>query len=160
MFGLFRKKSSELELKAPITGKLVSIADVPDDVFAQKMVGDGVAIEPTVGEVVSPVDGEIVQLFPTKHAIGIKSKDGLEILIHIGIETVKMRGEGFETHVNVGENVKVGQKLISFDLDLIKEKAKSTITPFIITNVDAVSAIKPQTGSVTKGADTALVVTK
>ena len=155
MFGLFKKKSG-IELKAPLTGKIVPISEIPDEVFAQKMVGDGIGIDPTEGEVVSPVDGEVVQLFPTKHAIGIKTKDGLEILIHVGLDTVKMHGEGFEAFVKAGDQVTVGQKLLTFDLNLIREKAKSTITPFIITNVDAVDSIEPAAGTVTKGMDKAI----
>lgn len=91
------------------------------------MMGDGVAIDPTEGVVVSPVDGEIVQLFHTKHAIGIKAKNGTEILIHVGLETVKMEGEGFEAHVSEGQAVKAGDKLISFDLELIREKRKAQL---------------------------------
>ena len=94
--------------------------------------GDGVAIDPTEGVVVSPVDGEIVQLFHTKHAIGIKAKNGTEILIHVGLETVKMEGEGFEAHVSEGQAVKAGDKLISFDLELIREKRKAQLLQLLL----------------------------
>ncbi|MDT8860914.1 PTS glucose transporter subunit IIA [Alkalihalobacillus sp. MEB130] len=136
---LFGKKESKVEtLTAPITGKTLDLAEVPDPVFAQKMMGDGIAIEPAEGEVVSPIDGEIVQVFPTKHAVGIKAKSGLEVLIHIGLETVNLNGEGFESFVKAGDKVKQGDKLIQFDLEIIREKAASTITPIIITNTDEV----------------------
>jgi len=95
------------------------LEEVPDPVFAQKMMGDGIAIEPTEGTVVSPVNGEIVQFFPTKHAIGIKSETGVEVLIHVGLETVGMKGEGFEGLVEVGDKVKVGTPLLTFDIDQI-----------------------------------------
>jgi glucose-specific phosphotransferase system IIA component len=130
-------------LKSPLSGKVLHISKTPDDVFSQKMLGDGVAIEPTEGMVYSPVDGEITQIFlPSKHAVGITSKDGLEILIHIGLETVKMNGEGFEALVKQGDKVKEGQELIRFDIQKIKEKAKSTITPILITNMHDIKGLK------------------
>ncbi|MFV9510603.1 PTS sugar transporter subunit IIA [Tepidibacillus sp. LV47] len=137
-----REKVTEETFVAPISGKIVSIEEVPDPVFSQKMMGDGIAFEPTEGEVVAPIDGEIIQLFHTKHAVGIRSKGGLEILIHIGLETVQMEGEGFTAHVKEGDKVKAGDALISFDLNLIKEKAKSTITPLVITNREKVGKME------------------
>ncbi|MCZ0754699.1 PTS sugar transporter subunit IIA [Anoxybacillus sp. J5B_2022] len=142
MFKWFRKKAEKEAIVAPLTGNIVTLENVPDPVFAQKMMGDGVAIEPTEGIVVAPIDGEIVQVFPTKHAIGLRSKRGLEILIHIGLETVGMNGEGFEVHVQAGDCVKVGDRLITFDLSLVQQKAKSMITPIIITNSDAIEHIE------------------
>lgn len=133
---LFGKKESAVQLTAPLNGKVVDITEVPDPVFSQKMMGDGVAIEPTDGNVVAPFDGEVVSIFPTKHAIGLKTKSGLEVLIHIGLETVNLNGEGFESFVNAGDKVKRGDKLIRFDLDYIREHAKSIITPIILTNGD------------------------
>ncbi|TLS35862.1 PTS sugar transporter subunit IIA [Pseudalkalibacillus caeni] len=143
---LFGKKEvpSEETIFAPLNGKAVKIEEVPDPTFSQKMMGDGIAIEPADGNVVSPVDGTVIQLFHTKHAIGIKSQSGLELLIHIGLETVMMNGEGFEAHVKEGDKVKTGDKLITFDMDLIREKAASTITPLVITNVDTVENIEKQ----------------
>ncbi|RKL66583.1 PTS glucose transporter subunit IIA [Salipaludibacillus neizhouensis] len=136
---LFGKKESVVErITAPINGKVVDITEVPDPVFSQKMMGEGIAIEPSDGNVVSPVDGEVVQVFPTKHAIGLKTKSGLELLIHIGLDTVNLDGEGFEAFVKAGDKVKRGDKLVSFDLEIINEKATSTISPLIITNMDEV----------------------
>ncbi len=159
---LFGKKEviKTVELYAPLTGTAVTLEKVPDPVFSEKMMGDGLAIEPSEGLAVSPVDGEIIQVFPTKHAIGIRAKNGAEILIHIGLETVSLNGEGFETFVKEGDKVKVGDKLVSFDLDIIKSKAKSTITPIIITNTDQASTygVKGQ-GSVEKGISPVLEVT-
>lgn len=122
---------------APLKGKVVAITEVPDQVFAEKMMGDGFAIVPTEGMVVSPVDGKIVNLFPTKHAIGILSDNGREILIHFGIDTVNLKGEGFETLVSENARVVKGQPLLKVDLDYIKEHAKSTITPIVFTNLAA-----------------------
>jgi sugar PTS system EIIA component len=159
---LFGKKEVKKEetIVAPLTGKIVSIEEVPDPTFAQKMMGDGIAIEPTEGVVVSPVDGEIVQFFHTKHAIGIHSESGAEILIHVGLETVNMNGEGFEGHVNVGDKVKAGDKLLSFDLDLIKEKAASTVTPIVITNGDAVESMDKRAASEATKGETSLLQIK
>ncbi|MFD1359439.1 PTS glucose transporter subunit IIA [Fictibacillus halophilus] len=159
---LFGKKEVKKEetIVAPLTGKIVSIEEVPDPTFSQKMMGDGIAIEPTEGVVVAPVDGEIVQFFHTKHAIGIQSESGAEILIHVGLETVNMNGEGFEGHVNVGDKVKAGDKLLTFDLDLIKEKAASTVTPIVITNGDAVESLDKRAASEATKGETSLLQIK
>lgn len=119
---------------APLTGKLLRLEDVPDPIFSKKVMGDGIAIQPTDGKVVSPVDGEVILVAETKHAIGIKSKTGAEILLHIGIDTVALKGEGFDIHVKAGEQVKHGDLLGTVDLDYIKQQASSTITSIIVTN--------------------------
>ncbi|UOQ83731.1 PTS sugar transporter subunit IIA [Gracilibacillus salinarum] len=139
---LFGKKETSETLLAPITGKLVNMEDVPDEMFSKKLLGDGLAIEPTEGTVVAPVDGEVVQLSDTKHAVGIQSKNGLELLIHIGLETVALKGEGFEAHVSQGAKVKAGDKLVTFDLPFINEKADSIISPIVITNFVEVESLK------------------
>lgn len=141
MFGIFKKKEM-LQFNSPILGKAINISNVPDEVFASGMLGAGIAFEPSEGVVYSPCDGEIVQIFPTKHAIGIKSTEGVEILIHIGIDTVILKGEGFETLVNAGDLVKKGDKLITFDLEMIRSRAKSILTPMIITNMDIVDNVE------------------
>lgn len=137
MFRWFRKR--EEVIVSPLTGNVRSLENVPDPVFAQKMMGDGFAIEPTDGVVVSPIHGEVVQVFPTKHAVGLRSDQGLEILIHVGIDTVHMQGEGFEAYVKVGDRVKAGDLLLSFDLTLVQQKAKSSLTPVVITNGEVVN---------------------
>jgi sugar PTS system EIIA component len=127
---------------APMKGKIIDITEVPDAVFAQKYVGDGVAIYPTEGKVYSPVNGEIVLMAETGHAIGIRTKEGIEIIIHVGLDTVAMKGEGFENFINEGEKVKTGQLLLNFDLELVKERAKSTVSPVIISNMEVVEQIE------------------
>ncbi|WP_121616088.1 glucose-specific PTS transporter subunit IIBC [Virgibacillus halodenitrificans] len=122
-------------ISSPLSGELVPLTEVPDDVFAGKMMGDGFAIVPEDGEIVSPVNGKIVNLFPTKHAIGILSEGGKEILIHVGIDTVNLKGEGFEPLVKEGDEVKQGQPLLKADLAYIEKHAKSTITPIVFTNL-------------------------
>ncbi|WP_246001305.1 PTS system trehalose-specific EIIBC component [Oceanobacillus piezotolerans] len=119
---------------APLNGKLTKLENVPDPTFSQKLMGEGIAIDPVDGKVVSPINGEIVLIPDTKHAVGLKSESGAEILIHIGLETVALNGEGFEVHVNQGDKVKAGQTLITFDLEFIKKNAASSITPIIVTN--------------------------
>ncbi|MDQ6595576.1 PTS glucose transporter subunit IICBA [Bacillus salipaludis] len=120
---------------APLKGEIKPITEVPDQVFAGKMMGDGFAIIPSEGTVVSPVDGKIVNLFPTKHAIGILSDSGREILIHVGIDTVNLKGQGFETLVSENDRIVKGQPLLKVDLDYVKEHATSTITPIVFTNL-------------------------
>ncbi|MCK1994983.1 PTS transporter subunit EIIC [Peribacillus muralis] len=127
---------------SPIKGELKSITEVPDAVFAEKMMGDGFAILPLEGLVVSPVDGTIVNLFPTKHAIGIVSEAGREILIHVGIDTVKLEGKGFEALVAQGDKVTSGQPLLKVDLEYVKNNAASIITPIVFTNLSEGESVK------------------
>ncbi|RKQ32523.1 PTS sugar transporter subunit IIA [Oceanobacillus halophilus] len=131
---LFKKSKEAEEIYAPINGEVVPLEEVPDPVFSQKMMGEGVAINSSEGEVVSPVAGKIVQIPDSKHAIGLETENGTEILIHIGLETVALNGEGFTPKVRAGDKVTVGQPLMSFDLEYIRENASSVITPMIITN--------------------------
>ncbi|SJZ94457.1 PTS system IIA component, Glc family (TC 4.A.1) [Selenihalanaerobacter shriftii] len=123
-------------IKSPLTGRIIDLEEVPDQVFANRVVGDGIAIEPTDNILYSPVEGEIKQLFPTMHAVGIETKEGLEVLLHIGINTVELDGEGFSKFVSQGDQIKEGTKLIEFDLDYIEKNATSTVTPILITNLE------------------------
>ncbi|OQP06722.1 PTS glucose transporter subunit IIA [Geobacillus sp. 46C-IIa] len=149
---LGKQPPKEETIVAPLSGTIVPLEDVPDPVFAQKMMGDGLAIDPTDGDVVAPVDGEIIQLFPTKHAVGLRSEAGVELLIHVGIDTVSMNGEGFTAYVKAGDRVKRGERLLSVDFSLVREKAKSAVTPIIITNGDALESLeKKAEASATKG---------
>jgi trehalose PTS system EIIBC or EIIBCA component len=153
-------QARKIALVAPLTGKVVAIENVPDQTFSEKMMGDGLAIEPTDGKVVAPVDGEVVVTFPTKHAVGLKTASGMELLIHVGLETVHMDGEGFDMHVKQGDKVKAGDLLLTFDLQLIKKKAASHITPVIITNGELVQSIrKTNDGTVIAGESTLLEIT-
>jgi sugar PTS system EIIA component len=147
LFGKKEESPKTISVVAPLSGTIKSLEEVPDPVFSQKMMGDGIAILPDNGKVVSPVDGEIMQLFPTKHAVGIKAANGAELLIHIGLETVSMKGEGFEAHVSEGSKVQAGDPLITFDVSLVEEKAKSTITPIILTNGDDMGELVKKDGT-------------
>lgn len=133
----------------PINGEIVSMSEIPDQVFSQKMMGDGFAIVPIDGKVFAPVAGEIVNLFPTNHAIGIKSRGGLEILIHFGIDTVKLKGEGFKALVQQGDKVGKGQQLLEINLEFVKQKVPSIITPIVFTNLlDGQNIVINQRGKV------------
>lgn len=125
-----------ITIASPLTGQLIDLKEVHDVTFASGLMGKGAAIIPTIGEVVAPEDGEVVSLFRTKHAIGFQTKSGAEILIHIGIDTVKLDGQHFEAHVESGQKVKKGDRLVSFDIEAIKQAGFEVTTPIIITNSD------------------------
>lgn len=146
-------KRNNRKIVAPISGEIMKITEVPDHVFSEKMVGDGVAIQPKDGLVVAPCDGTVVQIFPTNHAIGIRTKDGIEILIHLGIDTVELKGEGFQRIIEEGQSVKKGDPLIRMDLETIEGNHKSTISPVIITNMEMVKKMVPASGMAQAGAD-------
>lgn len=154
---LFSKEEVEEEVNisdsivSPLAGKLAPITEVEDEVFSQKVLGDGFCIVPTNGEVVSPVDGEIVSIFDTKHAITILSSKGLEILIHVGIDTVTLNGEGFEAFVANGDKIKKGQKILKADLDFIQTKGLKIVTPIVFTNIEDKTISLLATGDVTAG---------
>lgn len=128
--------SAPVTITSPLAGEVKELSQATDPVFAQGLMGRGVVIVPSQGELVSPVNGRVTVFFPTKHAIGILSDEGGEILMHIGMDTVNLEGKGFEGYVSQGDKVKVGDKLISFDIDMIKKAGYVTETPVIITNSD------------------------
>lgn len=136
-----------LDIQAPLEGQAISLDQVPDPAFSTGVLGRGMAIEPKAGLVKSPVKGQVELMFETKHAIALKSQEGVEILIHIGMDTVELKGEGFESYVQAGDQVRVGDDLVRFDLDLLTEKGYKTITPIVITNSDHYEGIE----EVTKG---------
>lgn len=138
MFGFFKKT---YELLAPVTGKVVDLSLVPDQVFAQKMAGDGVAIESTGDTIVAPADGVLTLVFKTNHAFAMTLDNGAEILVHIGIDTVELQGEGFERLADEGTKVKAGDPIIKINRDFITSKGFSLITPVLITNIDIVKDI-------------------
>lgn len=128
---------------SPMNGQLVSLDDVHDNVFSSKMMGEGVAIKPTDGKIYAPFDAKVVTVFPTKHAIGLKSDSGIELMIHIGLDTVELKGKPFTQHVAVGDQVKKGQLLMDADLDAIKKAGYDITTPLIITNTKDYVEIEP-----------------
>ncbi|EOS7670462.1 PTS glucose transporter subunit IIA [Enterococcus hirae] len=128
--------SARHNLKSPLSGKVLPLSDVPDKVFSSGAMGKGLAIDPEKGELIAPADGEITTIFPTGHAIGLTTKDGIEILMHIGMDTVELEGQGFETFVKQGDQVKAGDLLVRFDIEAIKAAGYSVITPIVITNTE------------------------
>ena len=138
--------SSDEVILSLTNGEILELSEVPDEVFSSKLMGDGFAIKSNDGIICSPVDGSVEVIFPTKHAIIVKSSEGREILIHMGIETVKLEGKGFELFVEVGSEVKAGDKLAKMDLEYIEANATSTITPVIFTNLEGQEELKIKVG--------------
>ncbi len=137
-------------------GKVTTVLEIPDEVFSEKILGDGVAIIPTSNDIVSPVDGEIVQIAETGHAFCIKADDGVEILIHVGVDTVNLKGEGFKTCVKAGDKVKAGQIIGSADIDFIKDSGYPTYTAVLITNLGIIDKLDVNLGDAHIG-DTAVL---
>lgn len=127
-------KKKGIVIGAPIEGKAVAISEVSDPTFGEEILGKGIAVIPTVGKVVAPVDGTIEMVFDTKHAITMTSDDGVEILIHIGLDTVTLQGSPFTTHVEAEQKVKAGDLLLEFDIEAIKAAGLDTISPLVICN--------------------------
>ena len=143
----------QLSIKAPLSGVLVPLDTVPDPVFSQKMVGDGIAIDPTSEVLLAPCAGTVVQMHPAGHAVTVRSSEGLEILVHIGIDTVKLKGEGFEPLVQVGQTVEQGDNLIKFSADILARKAKSLLSMVIFTNEEMIHKLTFSEGLVQTGSD-------
>ncbi len=133
MFGFFNKKNSVF---APFDGQVITIEEVPDEAFAKKIVGDGLAIMPESNKLVAPFDGEIEQIFDTKHAFILKNTDGLQILIHVGINTVKLNGEGFNIKISEKQKLKRGDVIAEINFDFILEKKYSICTPIVFMNLE------------------------
>jgi len=131
------------ELLVPLKGEVKHISETPDQVFSNLFLGEGFVVIPTEGTVVAPVDGQIKTVFATKHALTLTSNKGLDILIHIGLETVSLNGEGFEVFVEENQHVKQGDLLVKFDLDYIKEHADSTATPIVFVEKTSLK-MKPE----------------
>ncbi|WP_100407736.1 beta-glucoside-specific PTS transporter subunit IIABC [Bacillus solitudinis] len=131
------------DIMSPLNGEIKDLSEVNDPTFSKRMMGNGIAIIPNDGVVVSPVEGTVTALFPTNHAIGITSKNGAEILVHVGLETVNLNGKYFDSHINLGDSVQPGDKLITFDVNGIKSEGYDLITPVIISNTDRYESISP-----------------
>lgn len=160
LFGSKENKSVEVQIYAPLTGEIVNIEDVPDVVFSEKIVGDGVAIRPTGNKIVAPVDGVIGKIFETNHAFSMESKEGVELFVHFGIDTVELKGEGFNRVGQEGQTVKRGDTVIELDLELLEAKAKSVLTPIVISNMDEVTHMEKKSGEAVAGESVVLVIRK
>ena len=154
-----KKQISEKVIKSPMNGTVIPLSEVPDAVFSSEMLGKGFGVEPSEGKAYAPVDGEVTTVFDTKHALGLMSKNGVELLIHIGMDTVKLNGRGFDVKVKAGDQVKAGDLLAEFDMDLIKSEGYPVTTAVVITNTDDCEAIgEVKTGAVTKDTDVLTVL--
>ena len=157
--GLFDKLFGKKEtinpnhVYAPMAGKAVAITEVPDPTFAEGMLGNGIAIEPTEGKVYAPCDATVDMMFDTGHAVSLVSDNGIEILIHVGLETVSLEGKPFKIHVQNGQKVKKGDLLMEADLEAIKAAGLPTITPVLICNTDAYPTFKTHVGTAVTNAD-------
>lgn len=160
LFGSKENKVVDVEVFAPLSGEIVNIEDVPDVVFSEKIVGDGIAIRPTGNKIVAPVDGVIGKIFETNHAFSMESNEGIELFVHFGIDTVELKGEGFTRIAQEGQQVKRGETIIEFDLPLLESKAKSVLTPVVISNMDEISHIEKKAGEVVAGESVVLVLKK
>lgn len=149
MFGFLKRKVRDVY--APVDGQVVALESVDDEVFSQKMVGDGVAIMPVGSKFTAPIDGVVSKIFSTNHAYSIKSDKDLEVMVHIGLETVALEGKGFTRIASEGDVVKAGDVIIEVDLAYIKEHAKDTITPIIVTDESDVKEIEKRYAIVKEG---------
>ncbi|MBD3922025.1 PTS glucose transporter subunit IIA [Paenibacillus sp. PR3] len=158
LFGGGKTKTKTVEIAAPLAGKLVPLAEVPDEAFSQGFMGPGAAIEPASGTVTAPFDGTIGHLIDTGHAVVVEHESGLELLIHVGINTVEMKGEGFKPLVRTGDSVKKGQPLIEVDLERIREAGYSVVTPIVVANEDLAESVDSASGNVAAQAPAILTV--
>ncbi|MCH9740121.1 MAG: PTS glucose transporter subunit IIA [Epsilonproteobacteria bacterium] len=149
MFGLFKAKSTKLV--SPVDGQLIELENVPDKVFSQKLVGDGIAVIPSSGTVVAPVTGVISRIFPTHHAFSITTSNGLEVMVHIGLDTVELQGEGFSCLKKEGDEVTVGTPIIRVDKEYLKSQGKEIITPMVVSSEKEITVEKHKVGIVREG---------
>ena len=162
MFDFFKKKAKEYYdvVGAPIKGEAVPSAEVNDPTFAEEMLGKGMAIRPAEGKVYAPFDGEVALAFDTKHAISLVSAKGTEILIHVGLDTVMLKGEHYTTHVETGAAVKKGDLLLEFDMEAIKAAGYEVITPVVICNADDYKDVIRTTGKQVEPGDVVMELDK
>lgn len=149
MFGLFKKKT--VKIVSPMDGELMELEKVPDKVFSQKLVGDGIAIVPTSGTVVAPVSGKISRIFPTHHAFSITTQEGLEVMVHIGLDTVELNGEGFQALKNEGDEITVGTPIIRVDKAYLIAQGKEIVTPIVVSSEKNITLERHHSGIVREG---------
>ena len=158
MFNLFKKKEKKHVIGSPAKGKAVSLKQVNDPTFAEEMLGKGAAVIPEEGKIYAPADGEIGMVFDTLHAVSMTTDFGAEILIHIGLDTVKMKGDGFTGHVKAGDHVKKGDLLMEVDLEKVKAAEYDTITPVLVCNTPDYASVEGiQADAVNAGDDLIIV---
>lgn len=165
MFQSIKKKlgfvdSSKIVIGSPIEGKTVALSEVNDPTFSQEILGKGIAIEPSIGRVVAPVNGTVELMFETKHALSIVSEEGVELLIHVGLDTVMLKGKHYTTHAKVGDKVVKGDLLLEFDIEKIKAAGYSVITPVIVCNTADYKSIESLVGKAVNPSDDIMYIKK
>lgn len=160
MFDFLKKKDKRIEIGAPVKGKAVPISQVSDPTFGEEILGKGVAIQPADGKIYAPADGTIEMLFDTKHAVSMTTTEGVELLVHIGLDTVALKGEHFTAHKGNGDAVKKGDLLISVDLEAVKAAGYDVITPMVVCNTSDYQTVEAVTGSDVNPGDTVLILKK
>lgn len=158
MFGFLKKKSNGIMIGSPAKGKAIPITEVSDPTFGGEILGKGAAVLPEEGKIYAPADGEITLLFDTLHAVTITSEQGAEILVHIGLDTVELKGQHFQAHVATGDKVKKGDLLISVDLEAVKAAGYQIVTPVVICNTDAYTSVEALTGKDVQPGDDILCI--
>lgn len=158
MFGFLKKKSNGIMIGSPAKGKAIPINEVSDPTFGGEILGKGAAVLPEEGKIYAPADGEITLLFDTLHAVTITSEQGVEILVHIGLDTVELKGQHFQAHVATGDKVKKGDLLISVDLEAVKAAGYQIVTPVVICNTDAYASVEALTGKEVQPGDDILCI--
>lgn len=159
--GIFGGKNEQAyTLGAPAKGKAVPLSEVNDPTFADGLLGQGAAVIPSEGKIYAPVDGTVGMMFETKHAVSLSTEYGAEILVHVGLDTVELKGKFYEGHVKAGDTVKAGDLLISFDIDQVKAAGYDVITPVLVCNTDDYASVEGVTGSDVVPGDTIIKITK
>lgn len=157
---IFEKNAKTISLKAVENGRTIPMDQVNDQTFAQELLGPGIAIEPSDGTVVSPIDGSIAMVMDTGHAVCIQGENGLEMIVHVGLDTVELNGKYYETHKKVGDQVKAGDVLITFDLEKVVKAGYDVTTPIVITNLGDYKIAKCLTGQQVKAGDEVIQLEK
>ena len=160
MFDLFKKKEKGIEIGSPVKGKTVAISNVSDPTFGEEILGKGVAIIPAEGRIYAPADGTIEMLFDTMHAVSMTTSEGVELLIHIGLDTVALKGEHFTAYKGNGDSVKKGELLIEADLDAVKKAGYDVITPVVVCNTSDYQTVETVTDQEVEPGDTVLILNK
>jgi len=160
LFNKILKRETVIEVGAVMAGTCIDLKEVPDEAFSQGILGQGVAVIPTDGKVYAPADGELVVVFPTGHAVAMKTEEGVEILIHVGLDTVTLEGKPFTIHAVQGNTVKKGDLLLEVDLEQIKAMGLNPVTPILITNANEFSAVEGISGNTVSSGDVVIRVRK
>jgi PTS system beta-glucosides-specific IIC component len=154
------KEKEHVTIVAPLEGEVIPVTEVNDPAFAEEILGKGVAIIPTGGRIVSPINGTVTQMFETGHAVSLTSNDGAEVLVHVGLDTVRLKGTHYTTHAKDGDKVKAGDLLIEFDREKIAADGYDTVTPVVVCNSDEFGGFEVLTGKAVKEGEEILILTK